>query len=257
MDKALEKELKSSLKKGVKKIPLVAWLVIPSIIIILLFAYSLSFSLNAQDTGGMLGEKAGVLVGRALGSLDGLTRGQIEGYEAGKAEGLSAKDTTTELSGKIQEVERLEVLVASGTFSDVISIGTDPVDYAALLSMKYNAVYTVDLRTADIELKDDGLHILLDQPVVEFIPVGEIEKKNEYQKKGFILKPGSAEDGYVAADNSMNIMKDKAQKKLQEDEYMMSAAKESAKTQLTQLVNAVSLTKPSVIVEFRGGVDNE
>lgn len=257
MDKAIKEELKSGLKKGIKKITLRAWFIVLCVLIVCLFIYSLNFRIHAQSTGGMLGGGTGKLVGRAIGSLDGMTRGQLEGYEAGKKEGLSAKDTTAELAGKIQEVEKLEVLVASGTFSDVISIGEDKVNYAALLSMKYNAIFTVDLDTADIVLEEDGLHITLDQPVVEFIPIGEIEKKNEFQRQGFIVEPGSAEEGYIAAENSMNAMQEKAQQKLQEYEALMKAARNYAETQLTQLVNAVSLTKPEVFVEFRGGTENE
>lgn len=257
MGKAIEKELKQALKTVIKKIPPLGWFIIPCLVVTCLFAYSLNFRIHARSTGGTLGEGTGKLVGRAIGSLDGLTRGQIEGYEAGKAEGLSAKDTTADLSGKIQEVEKLEVLVASGTYSDVLSIGTDPIDYAALLSMKYNAVFTVNLGTADIELRDDGLHILLDQPEVEFIPVGEIEKKNEFQRPGFIFKRGSAEAGYVATDNALNELRPKAQERLQGNEALMKSARASATTQLTQLVNAVSLTKPLVFVDFRGGAGNE
>lgn len=257
MDKAIEKEIKKGFKAGIKKIPLLTWFIIPCVLLACVLTYSINFRINAQATGGMLGEGSGKLVGRAIGSIDGLTQGQIAGYEAGKKESLIAKDTTAELSGKIQEVEKLEVLVASGTFSDVLSIGEDPINYAVLLSMKYNAVFTVNLGTADIELREDGLHILLDQPEVEFIPIGEIEKKNEYQRSGFIFKPGSVKAGYVAADNSLNELKVKAQEKLQNDASMMKSARLSANTQLTQLVNAVSLKKPPVFVEYRGGAGNE
>ena len=148
-------------------------------------------------------------------------------------------------------MEKLEVLIASGTFSDVLTVGEikDP-DYAALISMKYNAVFTVNLETADIELKANGLHILLDQPELEFNPIGEISKRNEYQRYGWT---GSAEEGYEAAINSTNEIKIKATEKLAEDESLMNAAKKSAVTQLTQLVNAVSLSKPKVFVEFHSG----
>ena len=230
--------------------------ILAGVLLVCVFAYSVNFRIHARDTGGMIGENTGKLVGRAVGSFDGLTEGRREGYKAGKEEGLSAKDTTAELAGKIQEAVKLEVLIASGTYSDVIIEGDNHIDYAALLSQKYNAVFTVDLTTADIELKDDGLHILLDQPVVEFITEGDIEKKNEFQRHGFIVKPGSADDGYNAANNSINEISEKAQERLQNDESMMATARSSAKTQLVQLVNAVSLTKPEVYVEFRGGVDN-
>lgn len=254
MDKAIIKEVQKGFKGGIKKIPAVGWFIIPCVLLICLFAYSINFRLTAQSAGGALGETSGKLVGRAIGSLEGLTKGQVEGYTAGKEEGLSAKDTTAELSGKIQEVERLEVLVASGTYSDVLSIGDkEKPDYAALLSQKYNAVFTVDLGTAEINLEDDGLHILLEQPRVEFVPVGDIEKVNEFQKAGFVFETGSAEDGWKAALNSMDQITVKAQEQLQNNESLMKAARSAAVTQLTQLVNAVSLSKPAVLIEFQGG----
>ncbi len=254
MDKAITKEVKKNFKTGIKKIPVAGWFIIPCALLICIFSYSLNFRTNAQSTGGALGENSGKLVGRAIGSLEGITKGQVEGYAAGKEEGLSAKDTTIELAVKIQEVEKLEVLVASGTYSEVLYIGKkDSPDYAALLSQKYNAVFTVDLSTAVINLENDGLHILLEQPKVEFVPVGEIEKVNDFQKKGFMFKTGSAEDGWKAALNSMDQIPIKAKEQLQTNESLMKAARSAAETQLTQIVNAVSLSKPDVLIGFQGG----
>lgn len=252
--KDVTKDIQRRLKDGIKKIPVAGWFIIPCVLFLGLFVYSLNFWMNAQSTGGAFGEASGKLAGRAIGSLEGLTKGQLEGYAAGKEEGLSANDTTAELAGKIQEAEKLEVLVASGTYSDVLSIGKEESpDYAALLSQKYNAVFTIDLSSAVINLEDDGLHILLEQPQVEFIPVGEIEKVNEFQKKGFVFETGSAEDGWKAALNSMDQITVKAQEQLQNNDSLMQAARSAARTQLTQLVNAVSLSKPEVLIEFQSG----
>ena len=232
-------------KKLLKKIPVTTIPVILCVVMLCALVFLINYRINAESTGNMVGEGTGTLVGRAVGSLEGLTVGQIEGHQAGKEAGLSAKDTTAELSGKIQEVEKLQVLVASGTYSDILTVGDD---YAALLSQQYNAVFTVDLGTAEIELREDGLHILLDQPSVEFVPVGDIVKENEYQKNGFT---GSTEDGYDALNNSANQMKQKATEKLAGDTSMMAAARASAETQLIGLVKAVSLSKPEVIIEWR------
>ena len=188
MDKPSEKVLSRKVKINIKSISPIVALIVFCILLICVFVYLIIFSSRAKTLGSAIGENSGVLAGRAVGSLEGLTKGQIEGFEAGKEEGLRAKDTTAELATKIQEVERLEVLVASGTYSDVLSIGENPINYAALLSQKYNASFTVDLGTAEIELKNDGLYILLDQPMVEFVPIGDIEKKNEYQRKKFSFK---------------------------------------------------------------------
>ena len=232
-------------KKLIKKIPVTSIPMILCVILLCALVFLVNYRINAESIGNMVGEGTGMLVGRAVGSLEGLTVGQSEGYAAGKEEGKSAKDTTADLSGKIQEVEKLQVLVASGTYSDILTVGED---YAALLSQEYNAVFTVDLSAAEIELREDGLHILLNQPSVEFIPVGDIVKKNEYQENGFI---GSTEDGYDALNNSANQMKVKATEKLAGDASMMAAARASAERQLIDLVKAVSLSKPEVFIEWR------
>lgn len=243
--------MKKTLRNWVKKIPLSAFLAVPCVLLFCALIALISFRIKAQATGSMAGARAGQLAGRAIGSLQGVTIGQLEGYKAGKEEGLSAKDTTAELSGKIQEVEKLQVLVASGTFSDVLTINEKRGDYAVLLSTKYNAVYTVDLSSAEIDLKENVLHILLSQPEVEFSPIGDIEKKGEYQRDALLHKVGSAEGGYVATLNSINQIQSKAKEQFINDESMQKAARASAETQLKQLVNAASLSKLEVLVEFR------
>jgi len=234
--------------KKIIKAPLYILMIALVTFLAIALIFIINFRISAQSTGSMLGEGTGILVGRAVGSLDGLKDGWREGYNAGKEKGLRAEDTTAQLSGKIQEVEKLEVLVASGTYCDVLTVGNkeDP-DYAALISMRYNAVFTVNLETADISLREDGLYILLDQPELEFNPIGEITKKNEYQRHGWT---GSIKEGDKATINSINEIKTKATEKLSGDESLMESARNSAVTQLKQLVNAVSLSKPEVFVEF-------
>ena len=244
----MKKHLEKIGKELVKKMPLSMFLAVPCVLLLCALIALISFRFKAQATGNMAGERAGQLAGRAVGSFQGATAGQIKGYKAGKEEGLSAKDTTAELSGKIREVEKLQVLIASGTFSDVLTVNEKNGDYAALLSTKYNAVFTVDLGSAEIDLKEDSLHILLSQPEVEFFPVGDIEKKAEYQRGAF---RGSAENGYKALINSANQIKTRAEEQFRNDESLQKAARASAEMQLKQLINAVSLSKQEVLIEFR------
>ena len=235
------------IKKIYKKIPPVAFPLIICVVLLCVLVLLINFRIHAASTGGLIGEGTGTMVGRALGSLEGLTLGQIEGFNAGKEKGLSAEDTTAELSGKIKEVQRLQVLVASGTYTDMITGGAKQ-DYAAILSQQYNAVFTVDLATAEIVLKEDGLHITLDQPSVEFLPIGKYAILNEYQKNGFV---GDANRGHKAVINSANQLKDKATEMLASDASMIAAARASAEEQLVGLVKAVSLSKPEVIIGWR------
>lgn len=241
------------MKKYLKRIPISALLAILCVVLACVVAWLITVNIHAESTGGMLGQRIGTYSGRALGSLEGMTTGQIEGSRAGSEAGLSGEDTIAELSGKIQEVEKLQVLAASGMFSDILTVGED---YAALLAMRYNAVFTVDLLSAEIMLEENKLYIFLEQPEVELTSVGEIEKENEYQKYDWT---GSAERGYTALNNTVGQMERKAKEKFKEDEYMMKVARASAEKQLVQLVNAVSVSnpKPQVIVEFRSGENDE
>lgn len=227
-----------------KKITLSTFLIVPCVLLTGVLVFLITFWVDAQSTGSMLGEGTGSIVGRAIGSMAGLTEGQSAGYKAGKQAGLSGNDIEVELSNQIKEMQNLQVLVASGTFSDVQSVGDD---YAVLLSMKYNAIFSVDLSTAKISMKDDGLHILVEQPAVEFIPVGKIEKRNEYQTGKYT---GKAEDGYTASNNKANQMKSRAENELKTDESLQKSARISAQMQIEQFVNAVSVSKQKVFVEF-------
>lgn len=213
-----------------------------------LLCYSIDFRIRAKSTGGTLGQKAGTVVGKAIGSLEGLTIGQKEGYEKGKKDALSKVDTTIELSTKIKEVERLEVLVASGKFSEILKIGEDSPSYAAILSMEYNAIFAIDLSNADIQLKDNKLYIDVDAPEVSFYPVGEPTKENEYQKHGWT---GSAEEGHNALNKLADQMPALAEEKFEADESLIKASKTAAENQLIQLANAVSLTEHEIYVSFR------
>ena len=220
------------------------------ILLAVLTVWMIFVRVNAQKNGDAVGQAAGTIVGRAVGSFEGLTKGQVEGYKAGKEAGLTTEDTEAELSGVVREVGKLQVLAASGTYSDILNVGKD---YAALLSQKYNAVFTVNMNTAEVKLDTDGLHVLLDLPEVEFIPDGDISKVAEYQKSNFT---GSTEDGYNAVNTAANQIKKAAEETLEGDESMMEAAKNSATKQLEQLIKAVSLSQPTVIVEFRGETED-
>lgn len=210
----------------------------------LLLIFMVYIRCNAQSTGEKIGQSAGIAAGRAVGSVEGLTAGQAEGYAAGKEAGLNAEDTEVEISGKIKEVQNLQVLVASGTYSDVLKIGTE---YAALVSQKYNAVFTVDLSTADIRL-DSGtkeLQIEVDPPTVTFYPEGDLQKIAEDGE----WRPLSSdsEDGY----DQVLAMDDKIEEEVTAklSESMKEAAETAARTQIEQLAKAVSVSGTGLNVE--------
>ena len=235
------------LRKVIKKISVTTIPLIGCITLFCVLVFLIDYRLNAASAGAIIGEKTGICVGRAIGSIEGLTKGQKDGTEAGKDKGLSGEDTIVEISGKIKEVARLQVLVASGTYADMVIIGEEK-DYAAIISQDYNAVFTVDLANADIYLEDSVLYITLDQPVAQFNTVGDMSIDNEYQKHGF---KGYADDGNIAAINVINKLKEEGMKALKGYEAMMTSARASAEAQLKGLVKAVSISSHSVHIEWR------
>ena len=223
----------------------------------LLLIFMVYFRCNAQSTGEKIGQSAGIAAGRAVGSVEGLTAGQAEGYAAGKEAGLNAEDTEVEISGKIKEVQNLQVLVASGTYSDVLKIGTE---YAALFTQKYEVIFKVDLSTADIRLdkSTNTLEITIDDPEAEFHKKGDAEIEKEDGEKH--LYSENAQEGYDSAIKSIGEIEESVIAEFNADNTLMDAARSSAKTQLEQLAKAVSVsgTKLNVEVLFRGSeVDGE
>lgn len=223
------------------------------IMLCLLLAIVLGFVVNirgkAKSIGNFLGESLGADVGRALGSFEALTNYK-EAYAEGKEEGLSAKDTTAEVVNKIQELNKLEVLVASVKLNDVHSVGKeDNPDYAALYLLKGNAVFTVDLSKAEIQNGENEISILLPEPEMELIvDQREIKKVAEYQKYYF---KGSAEDGFNAYLASMDKINEQSKNEVANYNELIKMARESAKKQVEQLVGTVSVSESNVKVGFQ------
>ncbi|MBD5523667.1 MAG: DUF4230 domain-containing protein [Lachnospiraceae bacterium] len=192
-------------------------------------------------------------MGKVMGSLAAMADFQ-EAFAEGKNEGLSAKDTTAEIANKIQDIKRLEVMVASVKITDMHSIGDD---YAALYLQKGDVVVTVDLSMAEIVKEEDVLHITIPEPEIEFInDHNETQKVAEYQKHFF---SGNTEAGYDAFINTMAEVGEKVERKLNEDDAFMKEVKESARKQVTQLAKSVSLSEHGVKVDFQEaeGMDDE
>ena len=145
------------MKKLLKKIPKSGTYIIPCVFIACVLIYVIILRVNAESMGTTFGQSTGSQVGKFVGSFEALTDYR-EAYAEGKEQGLSAEDTTAEVANKINEVERLEVLVASVKLNDIHTVGDD---YAALYLLKGDAVFAVDLSKAEITEESDGLHILL------------------------------------------------------------------------------------------------
>ena len=204
---------------------------------------------NAKKTGATLGDVVGSGVGKTVGSLEAI-HDYKEAYEEGKQEGLSAEDTTVNVSDKIKEIEKLEVLVASAKFKDVHKVGDT---YAALYLLKGDAVFTIDLSKAVIRdnKEENTLYIDIPEPDINLIiNPGNIDKVADYQRKWF---NGSSEDGYNAYLNSVSKISENAEESLSNYDSLIDAAKDSARIQVEEIVNSVSVERRNVAVSFMKG----
>ena len=231
------------LKKMKKLIPFIG-----CVLAVFVLAIAVYYNMNASSFGNRLGMETGSLVGRAIGSWEGITKGREEGTEAGKAFGLSAEDTRAEIVDEIKKISNLEVLVASVKITDFHSIG-DKVDYAALYLIKGEVVFSVDLSQATIDVSEDGYNICLPKPHGElYIDQGQVDKLAEYQKHYF---SGSAESGYDAYLNTMAKLQETSVETLDNYDSLIEVAKESAESQVKQLVLSLIMNnQPVVNVEF-------
>ena len=195
--------------------------------------------------GTTFGQSTGSQVGKFIGYLEA-KEDSDKAYEEGKEQGLSAEDTLAEVANKIKEVECLEVLVASVKLNDIHTVGEE---YAALYLLKGDAVFSVDLSKAEIMEKSDGIYIAL--PPLEMdllVDQSKIKKVAEYQKRFF---NGSSEAGYDAYLNSMAKIIEESEETLVNYDSLKKTAQETAKRQVSQLVNSVAVEKRNVIVTFK------
>ena len=90
----------------------------------------------------------------------------VKGYNAGKKEGLSAKDTELQMKNTVDEIGKLEVLVANVKIPEYHSVGQK---YAAMYLFRGSAVFTVDLTKANINVNDNNtdIQVLIPKPVAE------------------------------------------------------------------------------------------
>lgn len=237
------------MKNLIKKIPQAGLPIVLCVLMAIVLIYTINLRINATSLGGGLGASAGSLAGKAIGSLEGMTTGRTEGTAAGKAAGLSAEDTEAKIENQIQQVGKLEVLVASVKLSNFHTIGKeDNPNYAALYLVNGNVVFTVDMSQAKITPQAGGLHILLPKPTGElYLDDSSVEKVAEYQRRFF---NGSAEDGFDAYLNTMVKTQEATEETLGNYDVLLSSAKNAAENQVALLAKSVSTSHGNVVIEW-------
>lgn len=223
------------------KIP--PWMIAVFAVIVLIFTIYVWG--KAKTYGENMGNIAGKTVGTAVGIAVGSTVGFEKGMEDGKADGLSASDTVVEMQSSFHEIANLQVLVSSIKLNDYHKLEEK---YAALYLLKGDAVFTVDLSKAAIDVNENGeaWYIRLPQPeVMVYIDDRYTKKVAEYQRKFF---NGSAEDGFNAYINSMSNLESKAKESIEEDGSLMKCARDSAEKQIKRLAKMARVNDKEPII---------
>lgn len=225
--------------------------IIVSVVTVLLFScmvFAIYIWGRASVIGSGIGEINGKIVGTAIGSVRGITIGIREGAEAGANAGLSADDTTADIKGTMDSIGKLEVLEAGVTLKNINKIGDS---YKGLYLISGDAVFTVDLNTAEISYSQDGkdVYILIPAPELElYLDQNSTEKLAETQNFSLTV---SAKDGLVAYLNSMTQIVENVKDSMANYDSLMSTAKESAKNQIEQFTATICDDSQSVHVEFK------
>lgn len=224
---------------------------ITAVLALILVFYAIPLYFNAKKTGELAGQAAGKSVGMAIGSLDGVTDGVQKGANLGKEEGLSAQDTeVNRITNMINETANLNVLEASCRLRDINSIGND---YASLYVFAADVVFTVDLKEADVKIRNKEVIVSIPEPKASLIFDEEKTKKiAEYQKNFWT---GSTSDGYDAYLNSLNNIRTKSTEAVENIDQLKAEANAAAIKQVTSLVENAKVNKMPVKVELiKGGI---
>lgn len=233
-----------------KKFPKITSFGMVLVLMAILLIFTFYWWINAKSIGNEIGSDTGSIVGKAVGSFLGMTDGKKKGEQAGRDAGLKAEDTAAVISNQLHRLENLEVLVASVKLSNFHSVGQEDSSkyYAALYLVNGNAVFTVDMRQADISARSGDLYIKLPKPKGSlYLDDSSVEKVAEYQTKLF---NGSAEDGFDAYLNTMTKMQEASEETLDNYEALIFAAKEAATNQVTLLATAASNDYDQIHITF-------
>lgn len=209
------------------------------IVLVAIFIFSLYFCIN-------LAPSLGKAAGKANGSMRGVTIGIKRGGEEGKQKGLSAKDTQVRLKDKISETGKLQVMMIDLRLTDLYWQGEN---YAALLAMPGEGIFSVDLTQAEIAYDAEENQISIVVPCPEFtsyLDDSKVETIAEYKKPVF---DGKTEDGYQGYLNS----REEIDKKVQEEFAipLLDQAKETGIGQIEKLAKSVCGSTAVVKVEYR------
>ncbi len=208
--------------------------------------------LHASESGEKIGAAAGTATGWAIGSFEGATKGRAAGIEKGKQIGLQAEDSLAKIEDIVNDIGKLEVLVATVNIENFNKMGHD---YAALYLLRGEVVFTVDFEEVFVEMEKDGvISVLFPTPQAElYIDPSEIQKVAEYQKNFF---SGSTEAGFIEYLNSLEKINEASKQSITNYKELLKQAEDAAANQIELLIKNLRITDGQIKVEMRQSTQN-
>ncbi len=241
-----EKEKEFSFIALVKELPTIIIFIIIALLCIAIFVNVGYAFFKAKEIGGGIGSAAGTTAGKFTGSYEGITQGLAKGAAEGKEDGLSAQDTEVDIGNRVVAMGNLEVLSASVVMHDLLEISDKN---KALLAFYGDITFTVDLSEAEIKIDDNKYTVNLPMPVAKLrIDDKKSEQLASYMKHSW---SGSNEDGYTAVMNSIKELTINAEETVTNYKLLRDSAEESAKKQVTFLIQSATNEGVNVDVKFK------
>jgi len=169
----------------------------------------------------------------------------VKGYDAGKKEGLSAKDTEQQMKNTVEEIGKLEVLVANVKIPEYHSVGQK---YAAMYLFRGSAVFTVDLTKTNIIVNDSNIQVLIPKPVAE-VRIDNKETERIIHRSAKIFN-GSTEDGLEAYLNTLKAVDQVSTERISNFSELNEMAKQAAKLQLQDIIKNISGSEKNITFSF-------
>ena len=224
------------------KVAVLFFVVIAIIVVLIFFLRVKPVYDKFHDMGESIGTTLGEITGGAVGSFRGYRDGQTDGKEAG----LTADDTSVVVFS-LQEIGKLEVLVADVKMTDLFEVGDK---YKALFSMDGNVVFTVDLANAEYTFDEraNTLSVILPQPDCElYVDEGSTTLLADWHKP---LSNGRASEGANAYNQSIKNMQNEYKTSIANYDTLLDMARMVALRQVVSLASAASGTDKTVSVDF-------
>lgn len=178
-------------------------------------------------------------------SNENIFSAMVKGYDAGKKEGLSAKDTEQQMKNAIEDMGKLEVLVANVKIPEYHSVGQK---FAAMYLFRGSAVFTVDLSKTSIIDNNSDIQVLIPKPTAE-VKIDHKETERIKSKSALIFN-GSTEEGIEAYLNTLKTVDQISTDKISNYSELNEMAKQAAMLQLKDIIENICGSGKNITFSF-------